>query len=138
MADGIDIQTLVIDNKTTRSKVGFAGDDAPRTVFKSIVGVPYHTGVMMGMGGKYAYVGDEAQRKIGILTKKYPIEHGMVQNWDHMEKIWHHIFYNELCVAPEEPPILLTEVPLSPKANWEKMTEIMFEIFSVLSMYVAI
>ena len=51
---------------------------------------------------KAGFAGDNAPR--GILSLKYPVEHGIVANWEDMEKIWHHTFYNEQQVAPEDHP----------------------------------
>uniref|UniRef100_A0A2K6DQG1 Actin, cytoplasmic 1 n=1 Tax=Macaca nemestrina TaxID=9545 RepID=A0A2K6DQG1_MACNE len=115
-----DIAMLVVDNGSGMCKAGFAGDDAPRAIFPSIVGHPRHQGMMVGMGQKDSY----AQSNRGILNLKYPIEHSIVTNWDNMEKIWHHTFYNELCVAPEEHPMLLTEARLNPKANHALLQEV--------------
>lgn len=78
---------IVIDNGSGMMKAGFGGQDAPQVLFPSVVGFPRHQGVMVGMGEKDAYVGDEAESKRGILTLSYPVEHGIVTSWDNMEKV---------------------------------------------------
>lgn len=55
-----------------------------------------------------------------------------------MEKIWQHTITNELRVSATEQPILLTEAPLNPKANRERMMQIMFDTLNVPKTYVAI
>ena len=120
---------VVVDVGSGVSKAGFAGDDAPRSVFPSIVGRPRHKGVMVGLGQKDAYVGEEAQKRRDRLHVTYPLEHGIVTNWDDMEEILHHTFHNELRISPEEHPVLLTEAPRNPKTNREKMTQVRFNLF---------
>ncbi|XP_047306667.1 actin-66-like [Impatiens glandulifera] len=134
MLEGEDNRRLVFDNGTGIIKAGFAGDNDPLAVFPNVVGhPPPHTHYW-----KDFFIGDEAlTNRVNLnLNLNYPIEHGIVSNWDDMEKVWHQTF-KELRVSPEDHPILLTEVPLNPEVNREKMTQIMFETFNTPSMYVA-
>ena len=90
---------IIIDNGTGYCKAGLSGEEGPRAVFPACVGYPkYGTGMIVGDKKEY-YVGADAEAKRGILKLNYPIEHGVVNNWDDMEKIWGHIFTNELRVA---------------------------------------
>jgi actin-related protein len=138
MDDDDDFFPLVIDNGSSVCRAGFGGDDEPKVAFPSVVGYPRHQQKMIlhSTRGVDRYVGDQAQRMRGILTLKYPKEHGIITNWDDMEMIWHHLIYKELCVAPEDHPVFLTEPFFNPKANREKMTQIMFEKFGVLALYI--
>ncbi|KAJ3452531.1 hypothetical protein M0812_04301 [Anaeramoeba flamelloides] len=90
---------LGIDNGTHMMKSGFGGDDAPRAVFHTVAGRIRHVGVMRTINQLDTYI-EEAFSKCGILTYYYPIENGIVTNWDDVEKIWQYIFDNELRVAP--------------------------------------
>lgn len=75
------------------------------------------------------FIGESAEKYRGVLKLNYPIEHGVVTDWDDMEAIWFHIF-NELKVSPKEHPILLTEPPLNPFKNRIKTADIFFEKFA--------
>lgn len=132
------MSAVVIDVGSGLCKAGFAGDDSPRLVFPSIVGRARHSGTMVGATVQDAFVGYEADTRRTLLSLNYPIEHGVVTAWDDLEKIWSHAF-DRLKVSPDEPrPVLLTEPPLGPKMNREKMVELMFEAFDVPAVHVGI
>jgi len=121
------------------------GEDAPKVTFASVVGYPKHKTCLIGTEKDF-FVGEEAQQKRGILQLKYPLENGIVQNWDDMEKVWQHTFDNELRLnvgdeyeADEDVSgVLMTEAPMNPKENRERMTSIMFETFNVRRFYLSI
>ena len=136
-----DNTAIVVDNGSGTIKAGFGGHESPLAVFPSLVGRPNlsHAGILDVLRhGDEVYIGDEAFARRGVLRLRYPVEHGVVTNWDDMERIWHHTFYNELRIPPEEHPVLLTEPALNPKANRERMTQLMMETFNVPKMYVSI
>jgi actin len=131
-------QNIVIDNGSGVIKAGFSGENQPSIKFPSIVGKPRTDKQMIGVDAKSEYIGDEAQKMRGVLNLSYPIKSGIVQDWENMEKVWEYCFSNELRVDPSEHKVLLTEAPMNPKANREKMTSLMFETFQVQGLYVAI
>lgn len=83
------------------------------------------------------YVGQEAQERQGQLTLSWPLEHGLVQDWDDLEKVWHYAFYDGLQVPPEGHPIMMSEPPHYTRQEREKTAETLFETFNFPAMYMA-
>jgi len=105
---GVDQSALVLDIGSALTKAGFVGDGEPRAVFPSTGG-----------------------------WDEYPIEHGIVTDWGAYATLLHHTFSDELRVVPWHYSVLLTEPPLNPRSNRERMTQIQFERFHSPRFYVA-
>uniref|UniRef100_A0A8D0HG70 Actin-related protein T3 n=1 Tax=Sphenodon punctatus TaxID=8508 RepID=A0A8D0HG70_SPHPU len=129
---------VVIDNGSGLIKAGISGDSNPRFVYTNLTGRPKAKAVMIGAGQKKLYIGNEAQAKRGILSLRYPVEHGIVTSWADMEAVWKNVYENDLKMKGSERPVLLTEAPLNPLVNREYMAKLMFEKFEVPAFYVAI
>ncbi|XP_070580855.1 actin-2-like [Ptychodera flava] len=128
MSDEEVIPPVVIDNGSATCKVGFAREEEPNVVFPSVVG-------QQPSKSQGCCVGNEALSKIDSLTLTYPVQRGIITDWDGIEKIWHHA-YQELGVESKDRPVFLTELPVNPKADREKMTQIFFEKFNVPALYI--
>ncbi|KAK8883780.1 hypothetical protein M9Y10_042879 [Tritrichomonas musculus] len=127
---------IVIDNGAGYTKVGFAGSEEPRSLFPSIIGTPNSTQLMVGGQNKDFFVGYEAVAKKDLLVLREPLQEDLLSiNWEDIERIWHHCFYDELHIVPEDYSVLITEKPLNLRSHREKLMQIMFETFKVKSYY---
>ncbi|CAH2225506.1 actin-related T3 [Pelobates cultripes] len=131
-------QAVVIDNGSGVIKLGLSGELKPRFMYSNIIGRPKYKPIMIGAGQKDYYIGEEIQGRRGILSLKYPVEHGVVNSWDEMELIWRYGYQRNLMLDPCEKPVLVTEAPLNPRSNREKMMTVLFEGLQVPATYVAV
>ncbi|KAI9849089.1 MAG: Actin-like protein [Sclerophora amabilis] len=138
MADTLHNAPIVLDNGSGTIRAGFAGEDLPKCYFPSFVGRPKHTRVLAGALEGDVFIGQRAQDLRGLLKIKYPLEHGIVTDWDDMEKIWQYVYTEELKTLSEEHPILLTEPPLNPRTNRDTAAQILFETFNVPAIFTSI
>ncbi|XP_050614155.1 uncharacterized protein LOC126935959 isoform X1 [Macaca thibetana thibetana] len=133
----MDSVPLICDYGSGFSKVGFAGMESPMGVFPTVLGKLRHDNVLVGMEEEDWFIGEEVQKNRGKLILQYPISRATMTNWDNMEKIWHHSFYQVLHVAPEQHPVLVTEPPLNPTPSKQKVTQVLFETFNIPALYLA-
>jgi actin len=133
----VDTPTLVIDNGSGTCKAGLAEEVSPQIILPTLVGKPRFGGIMNSTEQKDYFIGNDAIMMKGIINFSQPIKHGIIQNWEYMEKIWYHIFYNVLNVIPQEHCVLLTESAFNTTRDREKMAQVMFETFNVDGMYLA-
>ena len=132
---------VVIDIGSFSWRAGFASDSKPCSILQAVVGRPKTQAVSFLVNDCVImdqYAGNDAVNNLrSILRLKYPMQRGVCCNWNDMEFLLHHTFYNELRIAPEEHPILTTEHLRNPIANKERMTQILFETFNVPAIYMA-
>ena len=65
-----------------------------------------------------------------MLEINYPVENGIVNNWEDMKHIYNYLFGpKKMNINASEAKILLTEAPLNPVKNRAKMLEVMLEQF---------
>mmetsp|Transcript_78987 Transcript_78987/g.209748 ORF Transcript_78987/g.209748 Transcript_78987/m.209748 type:complete len:390 (-) Transcript_78987:82-1251(-) len=135
--DGIDEEVVVIiDNGSGVCKAGLSCDEAPKAIFPEQIGTPRR--VWKSKLDKDVYFGDEVNDLRNKLAISYPLENGIIENFDQMQQLWEYTFFNQLEVNPQRHPVLLTEPPYNPKPNREKMVEIMFEDFGVPALNISI
>lgn len=102
MADTLHNAPIVLDNGSGTIRAGFAGEDLPKCYFPSFVGRPKHLRVLAGALEGDVFIGQRAQELRGLLKIKYPLEHGIVTDWDDMERIWEYVYGEGLKTLSEE------------------------------------
>lgn len=133
---------VVIDNGTGYTKMGYAGNYEPNYIVPTLISTVSESNKPGNKKDDVAdldfFIGAEATIKRENYNVDYPIRHGIIDNWDNMEKYWSRCIYEYLCCDPEEHFTLLTEPPMNTPENREYTAEIMFETFNVPGLYIAV
>ena len=129
---------LILDNGSGVIKCGLGSSELPTSVFPNISGSERFESVMQGTEGPSSYYGHDAYNRRGALSLCYPVSHGIVEDFKMMEKIWEHMYCNELRIDSSNHPVLLTEAPLNPRDKREKVIQLFFETFNVPKFYLGI
>ncbi|DAZ95129.1 TPA: hypothetical protein N0F65_009760 [Lagenidium giganteum] len=142
---GEDMEAIVLDNGSGSFKAGFAGEDTPRSVFPTCTGkvknpewfASQSANLKADLREREFFVGNECQQYREHLEVVHPINRGVVEDWDSLERLWEFIFTHELRVNPETTtlPILCTSSMSGPKTQQERMAQIMFESQKVSGFY---
>jgi len=121
-------------------KCGFAAANFPASIFPSMVGRPILRSEEKfdNVQLKDIMVGDEAQKLRTMLQITYPLDNGIIRNWEDMQYVWDYTFHDKLKINTKECKIMLTEAPMNPQQNRKKMIEVMFEKYGFKACYIAI
>jgi len=122
---------IVCDNGTGFVKTGYAGDNFPQFIFPSMIGRPLmrYEEEFKDVKLKDIMVGEECAEHRAMLETSYPVENGIVKDWDGMRHLWNYTFLEKMKINPKDHKILLTEPPMNPLNNQKKMLENMFETY---------
>lgn len=134
-------KVVICDNGTGFVKCGYAGSNFPAHIFPSLVGRPIlRSNTKVGdIEIKDLMIGDEASQLRSMLEVNYPMENGIVRSWEDMIHLYDYTFgQQKLNIDPRECKLLLTEPPMNPTKNREKMIEVMFEHYRFDGLYIAI
>lgn len=122
--------------------MGYSGNVEPQYIVPTVLATKAEEGGQQGkrdgVDDLDFFIGDAAFANSSTHQVNYPIRHGLIDNWDNMERLWQRCMFEYLRCEPEEHFVLLTEPPLNPPENREYTAEIMFETFNVPGLYIAV
>ncbi|XP_020974425.1 actin-related protein 4A isoform X2 [Arachis ipaensis] len=163
MYGGDEVSAIVIDLGSHTCKAGYAGEDAPKAVFPSVVGAIDQMDIN-GHGDGEENLGaaaelpnnaknldsDKTKGKcklyVGSQSLGYrrdymevlsPLKNGVVADWNIVDNIWDHALRDCLLVDPKERPMLLSEPCNNTQEQRERTAELMFEKYKVPALFLA-
>jgi len=131
---------VVCDNGTGFVKCGYAGTNFPAHIFPCMVGRPIIRSASKLLEDQLRdiEVGERCSQHRSNLEINYPMKNGKVVSWEDMRHVWDYTFGEEkMNLDPKESLIMLTEPPMNPNKNREKMLEEMFENYGFHGAYIA-